>query len=67
MFASLNNGFSRLSDHLDFAKLLLRLTFGILMLFHGAFKLQHGVGWMDRRHAGAARAAGVHRLRRLYR
>lgn len=46
MFASLNNGFSRLSDHPDFAKLLLRLTFGILMLFHGAFKLQHGVGWV---------------------
>ncbi len=27
-------------------KLLLRLTFGILLLFHGYAKTQHGVGWI---------------------
>lgn len=35
MIASLNNAFIRATSHPDFGKLLLRLTFGILMLFHG--------------------------------
>ncbi len=39
-------GFDRVVDHPDFAKLLLRLVFGILMLFHGSFKLVHGVDWI---------------------
>jgi putative oxidoreductase len=30
----------------DFAKLLLRLAVGGLMLFHGVHKLQHGIDWM---------------------
>ncbi|TCV99276.1 DoxX family protein [Biostraticola tofi] len=46
MIASLNNHFTRLTDRPDFGKLILRLTFGLLMLFHGVFKLQHGVGWI---------------------
>lgn len=46
MFSAINNGFSRMVDHPDFGKLLLRLTFGILLLFHGEAKVQHGVGWI---------------------
>ncbi|KOC89248.1 DoxX family protein [Winslowiella iniecta] len=46
MFSAINNGFTRIFDHPDFGKLLLRLTFGILLLFHGAAKIQHGVGWI---------------------
>lgn len=46
MFAALNSGFSRLTDHPDLGKLVLRLTFGILLLFHGEFKVIHGVGWI---------------------
>lgn len=46
MFSALNNGFSRLTDRPDFGKLVLRLTFGILLLFHGEFKVIHGVGWI---------------------
>ena len=30
----------------DVGKLLLRLTVGGLLLFHGAFKVKNGVGWM---------------------
>lgn len=30
----------------DLGKLVLRLTIAILMLFHGWFKVQHGVGWI---------------------
>ncbi|HEY1845244.1 MAG TPA: DoxX family protein [Buttiauxella sp.] len=47
MLASLNTSFTRLTDSPDFGKLLLRLTFGILMLFHGVAKVQHGVGWIS--------------------
>lgn len=47
MLASLNTTFTRLTDHPDFGRLLLRLTFGILMLFHGVAKVQHGVGWIS--------------------
>lgn len=46
MFAALNSGFSRLTDHPDLGKLLLRLAFGILLLFHGEFKVIHGTGWI---------------------
>lgn len=46
MFSSLNNGFSRLSDHPDLGKLVLRVSLGALLLFHGVFKSQHGVGWI---------------------
>ncbi|WP_437610930.1 DoxX family protein [Erwinia sp. V71] len=46
MFTAINNAFARFTDHPDFGKLLLRLTFGILLLFHGEAKIQHGVGWI---------------------
>ncbi|EFB2050564.1 DoxX family protein, partial [Escherichia coli] len=32
--------------HHDTGLLLLRLTFGILMLFHGVAKIEHGVNWI---------------------
>lgn len=38
--------FNRLVNHPDFAKLLLRLVFGFLMLFHGAAKVVNGVSWV---------------------
>ena len=47
MIASLNNAFIRATSHPDFGKLLLRLTFGILMLFHGVAKIEHGVDWIS--------------------
>ena len=31
----------------DWGKLLLRLTIGGLLLFHGVAKLQNGIGWMS--------------------
>ncbi len=31
----------------DLGKLLLRLTLGVLLLFHGISKALHGVGWME--------------------
>lgn len=40
------SSFDRAVDHPDFAKLLMRLVFGFLMLFHGLFKLQNGVDWI---------------------
>lgn len=46
MFAAINSFFTRAANHPDLGKLLLRLTIGILLLFHGAFKIQHGVGWI---------------------
>lgn len=46
MFAAINSGFSRLGDHPDFGKLVLRLSLGALLLFHGEFKIVHGVGWI---------------------
>ncbi|WP_145556976.1 DoxX family protein [Yersinia aldovae] len=46
MLANLNIGFTRLTHHPDSGKLLLRLTFGILMLFHGVAKIQHGTRWI---------------------
>lgn len=47
MLANTNLWFTRLTDHQDFGRLLLRLTFGILMLFHGVAKIQHGTGWIE--------------------
>jgi putative oxidoreductase len=39
---------SSLSFHSDdTGKLLLRLVLGIVLLFHGVFKLQHGVAWIS--------------------
>ncbi len=46
MFGGINQMFNRMSDHPDFGKLLLRLTFGGLLLFHGEFKVLHGVDWI---------------------
>lgn len=46
MLNALNSTFTRFTDHPDFGKLLLRLTFGILMLFHGVAKVSHGVDWI---------------------
>jgi len=46
MLNQFNNAFTRYTNHPDFGKLLLRLTFGILMLFHGVAKIDHGVGWI---------------------
>jgi putative oxidoreductase len=46
MLAKLNASFTRAIDHQDFGKLLLRMTFGILILFHGVAKIENGVGWI---------------------
>ncbi len=43
MISSILNGFNRCFSHEDFGKLLLRLTVGGLMLFHGLHKLFNGV------------------------
>lgn len=42
----INMFFTRLTDSPDTGLLLLRLTFGILMLFHGVAKIEHGVNWI---------------------
>ncbi|MBF7992976.1 MULTISPECIES: DoxX family protein [Rahnella] len=55
MLAKLNTAFTRVTDHPDFGKLLLRLTFGILILFHGVAKMENGVGWI----AKMLQAAGL--------
>lgn len=47
MLASLNMGFTRLTNHPDAGKFLLRASISILMLFHGIAKVQHGVGWIE--------------------
>lgn len=31
----------------NFGKLVLRFTVGGIILFHGIYKLQHGIGWME--------------------
>jgi len=46
MLANLNVWFTRLTDHPNLGKLLLRVTIAGLMLFHGIAKLQGGVGWI---------------------
>ncbi|QDY41981.1 DoxX family protein [Candidatus Pantoea soli] len=43
MSGGINQLFTRISDCPDFGKLLLRLTLGGLLLFHGQFKVVHGV------------------------
>jgi putative oxidoreductase len=42
-----DEAFTRYTRHPDFGRLLLRLTFGILMLFHGVAKVNHGVDWIS--------------------
>lgn len=46
MMAKLIDTFNKITDHPDLGRLLLRLVLAILMLFHGVFKLQHGVNWI---------------------
>ncbi|WP_017349455.1 DoxX family protein [Pantoea sp. A4] len=46
MFSGINQLLGRLGDHPDLGKLLLRLTVGGLLLFHGEAKIIHGVGWI---------------------
>lgn len=53
MISQLNQWFTRLTDHPDAGKLLLRLTVGILLLFHGVAKIEHGVGWIVQMLQGA--------------
>lgn len=48
MFSGINQLFVRMADHPEMGKLLLRITFGALLLFHGQFKVIHGVGWIAR-------------------
>lgn len=36
-----------MTNHPDFGRLLLRLTFGVLVLFHGVAKINHGVDWIS--------------------
>lgn len=38
--------FNQAVNHPDAGRLLLRITLGGLMLFHGFFKLTHGVSWI---------------------
>ncbi|WP_038908771.1 DoxX family protein [Dickeya oryzae] len=47
MIAKANKFFTGLTNHQDGGKLLLRLTVGILLLFHGVAKIQNGVGWIS--------------------
>lgn len=46
MFSAINSCFSRIFDRSDFGKLMLRLLLGCLLLFHGEFKVVHGVSWI---------------------
>lgn len=46
MVIKLNQMFTRLTDHQDGGKLLLRIMVAGLMLFHGIAKAQSGVGWI---------------------
>lgn len=46
MISQANQWFTRLTDHPDAGKLLLRLTIGVLLLLHGIAKVEHGVGWI---------------------
>ncbi len=43
MLKSINSFFTRYIDSPDLAKLLLRITLSVLMLFHGFYKLGHGI------------------------
>ena len=55
MMTHFNAAFARVTNHPHAGRLLLRLTFGILMLFHGYAKATHGIGWI----AGLLEAKGV--------
>ncbi|WP_192459222.1 DoxX family protein [Musicola keenii] len=46
MIVKANKFFTGLTHHPDAGKLLLRLTVGILLLFHGVAKIENGVGWI---------------------
>ena len=39
---------NRTLDHADAGKLLLRVSFGVMLLLHGIFKLMHGVGGVEK-------------------
>lgn len=47
MLNKLNDIFFNVTNHPDFGRLLLRLTFGVLVLFHGVAKINHGVDWIS--------------------
>lgn len=47
MLNKFDEAFTRYTRHPDSGRLLLRLTFGILMLFHGVAKVNHGVDWIS--------------------
>ncbi len=47
MLEKLNNKFTAITNHPDLGKLLLRLSFGILVMFHGIAKIDHGVEWIS--------------------
>ncbi|POP46751.1 DoxX family protein [Superficieibacter electus] len=47
MLNKFNDAFTRFTDHPDFGRLLLRLTFGVLVIFHGIAKVNHGVDWIS--------------------
>jgi putative oxidoreductase len=46
MLDKFNDIFFKFTNHPDFGKLLLRVTFGVLMIFHGVAKINNGVGWI---------------------
>lgn len=47
MLNRFNSVFSQYTNHPDLGRLLLRLTFGILVIFHGVAKISHGVDWIS--------------------
>lgn len=47
MLNKFNDIFFNVTNHPDFGRLLLRLTFGVLVLFHGVAKINHGVDWIS--------------------
>lgn len=46
MLINLNTSFTNLVNQQDVGKLVLRLTFGVLLLFHGVAKIEHGIDWI---------------------
>ncbi len=51
--------FKRMIDNPDIAKLLLRLSLGGLMLFHGVHKVMHGIGFIQQAVAGPTFPSGL--------
>lgn len=47
MMTKLLDTFNNITDHPELGRLLLRLVLATLMLFHGIFKLQYGVDWIQ--------------------